>query len=313
MQQTIYLHRIRSFGEKVNDTFLFLKQNWQKLFGIYAVFVVPFIIVAGIAGVVFADRLYAASLSNTELFRFSDIFNLDFFVIVFCFLLASVSYGTAVFSYIRLYEEQRGTQPVITAVGQLYFRKLLRILLYDIVISFILILVFIIPYLVVTFIPLVGIFGQFFLGVLAGAILLHLNIIYIKENLGLFDGVGRLFALFRESWWKTIGFSSIMYLIYYVFSIALFFIIGIIGVLIYTNFLLHHDRGVGIGKGTINLITIGFGIFFLVQQVFYLILFCAVGVSYFSLAEEKDGSAIEEQIESIGTSTDKYGGIEEQY
>lgn len=314
MQQTIHLHRIRNFGEKVSDTFLFLKQNWQKLLGVYAVFVVPFIIIAGIAGVLLADRLYTASLSNTDLFRFTDVFNLDFFVIIFSLVLASVSYSTAAFSYVRLYDERHGAPPPITETGQLFFRKFLRILLYDIVIIIILILVFIIPYLIVTFIPLIGFFGQLLLGVLAGTILLHLNLIYIKEDIGLFDGVGRLFGLFRDSWWKTIGFSTIMYLIYYVFSLAVGFIIGIIGVLIFTNvYLHHHTAGGGVGKGTINLITLGVAVFILVQQVFYLILFCAMGVSYYSLAEEKDGSAIEEQIDSIGSSTDKYGGIEEQY
>lgn len=313
MQQELYLHRVRDFGEKVSDTFLFIKRNWKKLFGVYAVFVVPFIIIAGTAGVMLAGRLYTNSLSSTDIFRFSDIFSLDLFVIIFCILLASVSYNTAIFSYIRLYDERRGVQPTIAEIGQVYFRKLLLILVYNMVIGFILILVFIIPYLIVSFIPLLGMFGQFFLGVLSGTIMLHLNLIYIKEELGLFEGVSRLFYLLGGNWGKTIGFSAIMFLIYYVFTIVIVLIIALLGVLVYTGTMMPRSVGGGMGKGLVTLISVGAGVFFLVQQVFYLILFCAAGISYFSLSEEKDGHAIEEQIETIGGGGDKYGGVEEQY
>jgi len=143
--------------------------------------------------------------------------------------------------------------------------------------------------------------------------MLHLNLIYIREDLGVFDGVGRLFSLFTNNWGKTIGFSSIMFLIYYVFTGVLVLIIGVIGFVIYFSFMVRPGVGTGMSKGAVILLSLGIGFFFLVQQVFYQILFCAVGVNYFSLAEEKDGSAIEEQIENIGEASDKYGGIEEQY
>jgi len=313
MEQTLYLHRVRDFGEKVSDTFLFLKRNWQKLFGVYAVFVVPFIIIAGIAGVMLAGRLYANSLSSTDLFRYSDILSLDLFVILICIMAAAISYITAVFSYITLYDQQRGVQPTIAQVGQVYFRKLPRLFLYNIVVGFILLLVFIIPYLIVSFIPLLGFFGQILLGALWGAIHLHLNLIYIREEQGMFEGVSRVFYLFSNNWWKTIGFTIIMMIIYYVFTFVLVLIIGLIGVLIYTSFILQKNTGGGFGKSGVTLVSLGIGFFFLLQQVFYLILFCAAGINYFSLVEEKDGSAIEEQIENIGGTSDKYGGIEEQY
>jgi hypothetical protein len=85
--------------------------------------------------------------------------------------------------------------------------------------------------------------------------------------------------------------------------------------IVYTAFLIPRSTAAlgGGGKSVVTLVTLAVGAFFLLQQAFYLILFCAAGINYFSLSEEKDGSAIEELIDSIGTVTDKYGGIEEQY
>ena len=315
MQQVLYLRRLRDFGEKIADSFLFLKQHWKNLFGIYLVFVVPFIIAAIIVAMVFAGRLYSMSLSNAEAIRPSDIFGLDFLIILLCFVIAITSYNTAVFSYIRFCDEQLGVKPTIAQVGQLYFRKLLKIFLYNIVVGFILVLVIIVPYLLVTFIPLIGVLGQFGLGVFFSTVLLHLNLIFIREDQGMSAGISRLFYLFGGSWWKTIGYSLVMFLIYYVFSFVLIVILFMVSMIIYAAFLIPRSAAAlgGGGKSIVTLATLAVGAFFLLQQTFYLILFSAVGINYFSLAEEKDGSAIEELIDSIGTVTDKYGGIEEQY
>jgi hypothetical protein len=313
MQQVLYLRRLRDFGEKIADSFLFLKQHWKNLFGIYLVFVVPFIMAAIIVAMVFAGKLYSMSLSNAEAIRPSDIFGFDFVIILLCFVVAITSYNTAVFSYFRLCDEQRGVKPTIAQVGQLYFRKLLKIFLYNIVVGFILVLVIIVPYLIVAFIPLINLLGQFAIGVFFSTVLLHLNLIFIREDQGLSAGISRLFYLFGGNWWKTIGFSLVMFLIYYVFSFVLIVILTMLSMIVYAAFLIPRSAALGGGKSMVTLITLAIGAFFLLQQTFYLILFCAAGINYFSLSEEKDGSAIEELIDSIGTVTDKYGGIEEQY
>src|ERR1700749_4050480 len=111
MQQVIYLRRLRDFGEKISDSFLFLKQNWKNLVGVYAIFVVPFIIAAIIVAMSFAGHLVAAFQENISSIRPSDIITPDFVVIILCIMLAAASYNTAVFSYIKLYEEQRGVKP----------------------------------------------------------------------------------------------------------------------------------------------------------------------------------------------------------
>ena len=59
MAQKLFLRRLRDLGEKISDSLLFIKTNWKNLFLLYAIFVVPFIIVAGIVGVLFASRIYS--------------------------------------------------------------------------------------------------------------------------------------------------------------------------------------------------------------------------------------------------------------
>ncbi len=260
-----------------------------------------------------AGRLYSLALSNAESIRPSDVLSFEFFIIMLCLVVASVSYNASVFGYIKLYEEQRGVKPTITQVGIVFFRKLLWLLLYNFVVYFILVLVVIIPYLIVTFIPVIGFFGQLLIGVITSTIILHLNMIYIKEDLGLSAGISRFFTLFSGRWWPSIWFNTVMFLIYWAFSLVLLFIMAMISSIIYFTVLMPHKVSPGMGKLEISLLILVIGLYFLVQQVFYLILFCGVGVNYYTLSEEKDGSAIEEQIDNIGSGTDKYGGIEEQY
>jgi hypothetical protein len=314
MQPVLYLRRPRDFGEKISDSFLFLKQNGKNLFSIYAVFVVPFIIAAIVIALFFAGRLYGMVQNNGESLQFSDFMTWDLAIILLCFLIAITSYNTAIFSYMRLYDEQRGVKPTVAQVGQLFFRKWFRVLCYNILMAVLIGVIVILPYLLIFFIPLVNLFGQLFIGILFSTIMLHLNIIYVKEDAGLSTAIGRLFSLFRENWWKTIGFNCIMFLIYYVFTFAMVFIVTILSTLLYVFFLMPHGTPhTGVEKTLINLVVLATGGFFILQQALYIMLFCGTGVNYFSLSEEKDGTAIYEQIESIGTNTDKYGGIQEQY
>jgi hypothetical protein len=80
------------------------------------------------------------------------------------------------------------------------------------------------------------------------------------------------------------------------------------------SFITSHSRSPGVsGHSYINLAALALGFLILLNNMFYLLVFCGVGVNYYSLTEEKDGSAIESQIDSIGEVSDKYGGVEEQY
>jgi hypothetical protein len=153
-----------------------------------------------------------------------------------------------------------------------------------------------------------------FIGILFITIIFNLNCIYVAEEKGLSAGVTRMFELFSGRWWHTIGFTIVVFLIYYVFSFIIQFIFMLVfGVFSINFFTPRSTQPAASGHSMVNMIVLLVGLLVLLQQAFYIIVFCGVGVNYYSLAEEKDGSAIEARIESIGDVTDKYGGVEEQY
>jgi hypothetical protein len=145
MAQVLFLRRLRDLGEKISDSLLFIKTNLKNLFLLYVIFVVPFIIVAGIVGVLFASRLYTSILGSAEALKPTDIFNVEFIVIILCLLMSGASYQASVYSYMRLYEENKGRQPTITEVGQVFGKKFVKLFFYNIGVSFILGFCIVIP------------------------------------------------------------------------------------------------------------------------------------------------------------------------
>ncbi len=314
MQQPLYLRKLRDFGEKISDSFLFLKQNWKNLFGIYAVFVVPFLIASIVMLIFFAGHIRTNMLISTNLFRFGDVFTGDFYIMMLCLLLAGSSYNTAVYSYFRLYDEQKGVQPTLKQVGQIFFTKFFKVFLYNIVVTLLLIVVAIIPFMIVMFIPVINFFGILLMLIIFVIVIFYLNCIYVTEDLGLSGGVSRLFYLLSRRWWNTIGFTVVVFLIYIVFSFAVQLAMSLVRNAFFNSLVSPFSSRLGSsGQGVFNIGLLLVGLLFIVQQLFYLILFCSVGVNYYSLSEEKDGSAIEAQIDSIGGAADKYDGAEEQY
>src|SRR6478735_5839205 len=137
MAQILFLRRLRDFGEKISDAMLFIKTNLKNLFLLYVIFVVPFIIVAGIVGVLLASRIYTSMLGSVETLKPTDIFNVEFVVIILCLLMSGASYQASVYSYMRLYEENKGRQPTLAEVGQVFGKKFVKLFFYNIGVSFI--------------------------------------------------------------------------------------------------------------------------------------------------------------------------------
>jgi hypothetical protein len=50
MTQTLQLRKVRDFGERIGDSMTFIKLNWARMLGLYAVFVIPFLLAGIILG-----------------------------------------------------------------------------------------------------------------------------------------------------------------------------------------------------------------------------------------------------------------------
>jgi hypothetical protein len=314
MQATLYLRKVRDFGEKVSDSLFFLKQNWKRLLTIYFIFIVPFLLIASIAGYFFAKHIVSIIQQSAESVTASDVLNPEFFIMVACIMIAVTGYSTAIYSYIRLYDENNNYQASLQEVARVAFKKFLPVFWRMMVVSVAMVIAFLVPLLLVVIAPVITVFAILFEALFIMIAVMYINAIFVLEDGSLSYATSRLFYLLKDKWWATIGYSLIIFLIYYFFAMILQFvammIMGAASLSILTPNLDQSPVGAGRMAGAFVAVI---GIMVLLQQIFYTIVYCGIAVNYYSLAEEKDGSSIEQQINDIGSVTDKYGGVEETY
>jgi hypothetical protein len=307
MQSLHPLRRTRDFGQTISDTIQFLKAHWKNLILLYFIFVVPFLLVATLLG---ADSLagfvkfFSADTGVPGINKLYGIFTPQFLIALLMYFVSAVSYSTIIYIYMRLFEERGGVSPAISDVGALFFSRFMSNAGYMIVL-----IVGFIMMAVLAIVPILGIllfiFGIFYLFV-ATSILFQINTI---ENNPFLQSFSRMFYLIRNNWWYTFGVFIILGLIYYFFSAVIGLVFNLIFSIGSINFL---DPKSGLDfMNKRYFLVMGFSS--IVQQIFMLIVYIGLGIHYFSLREQKDGSGLEARIEQLGSGGNDHGQIEEQY
>ncbi|OFY75835.1 MAG: hypothetical protein A2275_08305 [Bacteroidetes bacterium RIFOXYA12_FULL_35_11] len=126
------LRKIRDFGEILNATFIFLKQNYKPLFKALLTFAGPFILLSAIA-----TGYYQSNALNATFFTFNPGMNsvLSYFEDIMLSLLllivaSALSYTmiiTTVYSYMKLYALHGKEGIVFEDIGRLIGKNVLRI------------------------------------------------------------------------------------------------------------------------------------------------------------------------------------------
>ena len=303
--EPLRLRKIRDFGATVSDTLLYIKTHWKRLLLLYAVFVAPFLLVAALLG---ANSFSAFFAKMDDIETISDnpfqVLTPAFFIAIILYMLSTVAYTTAVYLYMRQTEETDGAQPTIQEIGARFLPKLLSNAGYMIIAFFLLMAMALFA-----IIPILGI-PMAFLGLIWFAV--NLAILFpvntVEDNP--FPGsFGRMFRLVRDRWWYTFGVIIIFGLIFYFFSTVISLVSSLVFGLSAVNFLKPAEAAQTFTKKYFLVM----GLTALVQQVFYLLVHVGVGVHYFSLREEKDGSGLEARIDQLGTGKGPHSDIEEQY
>lgn len=303
MDTVLTLRKIRDFGQSLGDTIQFVKMNWKKLIMLYLVFAVPFLLVAALVGATaFSDFFQnIGGFTSPALEGVSGKTMYAFFGAILLYLLSAGAFGTAVYLYMKLYEEGRGRQPEINEIGKLFFPKLVSNFGYTVIATII-----ICGFAFIAIIPIIGfliVFFGFFYVAIALSLLYPINTI---ENNSFGVPLQRCFSLIRGKWWYTFGFLIILTLIFYFFSMIIGLVVNLIFGISSLNFL-EPDKNLFTKR--YFLIT---GLSSVIQQIFYLLIYVGIGVHYFSLREEKEGTALDERIDQLGNN-DAHGQIEEQY
>jgi hypothetical protein len=288
------LRRVRDFGTTLSDTFSFLRAHWKTLATLYAVFVVPFLLVATLLGAdSFPDLFQSVSGGiDAVLSRLLQLAP-SLLLSVFAYLVGSTLYPTLVYLYMRRVEESPGVRPTLQDCTRNLLPKALLNLGYVVLLVLGLGLG-----VAVVLVPIIGVLFYIPAVIWLAVSFTILTPVVTIEDQPFPSAFLRAIRLVAGRWWYTLGIVLVIGLICYFISSAVGFVVNMVAGKASINYLdPEKDLGKLFDRNQILLA----GISFILQQVFYLVLHVCMGIHYYSLAEEKDARGLEARLDSLGT------------
>lgn len=288
MNQKIEFRQVRDFGELVNDTFLFLKQNFKPL--LKAVIIIcGFFMLAMVVTGVFQQMRMMSNFGSGELIRNrGKVYGWEFLFQMIFMILFYNAMGLTVFSYISLYREKGNEVPEVEEVWESVKYYFWRFLGASILLGIIAMVGFI-------FCILPGMF-------LWPVISLMLAII-VFENSSFSYAFDRGFKLIKNHWWMTFGAMFIVFIVIYAALMA--FILP--ATFLTTGSILFAKAPPSIPLLILTTVLQN------VSQIFMILPYIVISLCYFSLTERKEGSGLLDKINMIGLNNNDSDLPEEQY
>lgn len=274
--QKIEFQRYRDFGQIINATFEFLRENIKQLAKAVIFLVGPFILLTGIFGGLYQKDLFSFTSTTTSLSEFGISFGL---YILFAILSIMILIST-VYSYIMIYLKKEDELPIEVDdvwikvkdnVGKTIF--------------------FSIGYTIITLLATVLLIIP---GIYVSVALMIIYIVGLNEDKGFFDSLSRSFYLVKNKWWFTFGLLIVLSLIQ-----------GFLGFLFQVPqyiamFIIAFNSVDGNGTDSITeIILIVTTIISTLNFIFYAISLVGIAFHYFSLVEQKEAKGLLDKIESI--------------
>ena len=296
MDSNIELAKPRDFGETINDTFAFIKQNFKPLLKYFFIFCGFFVaatcaltVLIEVKAVTFANNVDSFNDSNS----LSRVFSLlGVYFLLFLFIaLEYVAINVTVLCFMTLYKQKQNTIPTTEELWGYFKYYYLRVLGSSILLYI-----------------LMGIGMVFCLipGIYLAPIFALVPPIMIMENTSFGYAFNQSFRLIKDNWWTTFGVIIVVYIILYVLNLAVSIPSMILGA---GNVFLHLRDG--------NAITLPVAIVTSVLQaveyVFHILIVVAVGLCYFNLTESKEGTGLMERINQFGTGESHTDTTQEEY
>ncbi|WP_461453475.1 hypothetical protein [Mucilaginibacter sp.] len=269
MQEKVELSKLRGFGEIIDDSILFFKQNWKPLFKSY-LYICGFFWIASLVIAVLNEinTLQRAELGES-MFTFTYFLSLLFEYVSFIITILTV------YSYISLYKEKDKEIPTVSEVWNFvkyYFFRVFG------------------SYIVLTLGVIIGTVFCIIPGIyLAIAFSLLIPVIII-ENSTLSNAFNRCFQLIKNNWWFTFGIAFVSFIIIMAATMA----VGIpIGIVVFTATFLTKANGMHVYLYSSVIISH-------ILQFLYVYPYIAIAFAYFSFAEQKDEGTLLQRIMNIG-------------
>ncbi len=293
-EQKVELRRIRDFSENLNDTILFIRQNFKPLLisfvTLAGIFMLTSAIVTGIYqsqfGSIFQDILNRKNTNKPMLP--TDLINGSYFFMLIFTWLNFVAMQVAVISYIKVYENKNNQTPSVNEVWDVFKKYFLKVFFYTIPIALLTGLGF-----MLCLVP----------GVYFAVVFVPYSVILIMEDQTFGGAYNRCFTLVRDNYWTSFGIYVLTYLIS-AFSGGIISAVvgGITGILSYFT-TKDINATVGIVASILNVFSF----------IFYIVYYVSVCLHYFTLCEKYDGTGMMRKLDSIGGNDQHFDNIQEQY
>lgn len=286
LNQKISFYEKRDFGEKINVTFAFLRQNFAPLAKSILFIAGPAILLISVVA-----GIYQATVMDTTL----ESGTVDYLEILsqgsltsFLSIFVSALLVTVVYAYLVLYIERADYDNI--TVAEVWERAKQHYL------------VVVVSTFVYSVLVLLGFMLLIIPGFIAIAALSFLFIIQIKEGLSLGAAFSRCFKLVSDNYLSTLGLIVVMTVLITIISMIVMLPFGIaLGVPAF--FSLTQETGPTDAEGIMKVVFIAFqALSSLLSYLLYAILLIAVAFQYANLVEKKEAAGLLESVHTIGQS-----------
>jgi hypothetical protein len=285
-QRKIELAKPRDFGEVINDTFLFVRQNFKPLMKYFFTFC-GFFVLATMAISVLTELKMITALDNFDSTSFNEgdvasrfsYLNLGFFINMFFLFLEYSAIYVTVLCYMTLYKIKQNVAPTTEEMWgyfKFYYLKTTG--------SFFILFILTMLGTALCIIP----------GIYLGVVFVLVAPIMIVENSSFGYAFNHCFRLIKDNWWVTFGALVVIGIILYVIRIVIVVPTTIIS---YASMVTPGAR-----HTTLQIvITILSTVLEQLAHIFQILVVITTGLCYFNLSESKDGLSLMERINQFGS------------
>ena len=284
----------RDFGQVINDTFTFMRQNFKPLIKVYFTFCGLFVLASMLTMLLQQYKMVnifntIGIEGNTNKFGLSSTYNVEYFLSILFSLATYASMSVAVLSYIAVYVKKGNETPTTDEVWAYFKYYFFRIFGSSLLLILMLIVSFF--FCVVPFFWLFPYVAMIFP-------------IMVIENGSLGYSFTRSFAVIKDNFWVTFGTLIVVWIIVYacmsmvVLPTTLFNMISM-----FTHKTPHMSL-------TLTMITT---VLQSICQVFTIIPIITISLTYFSLVEQKENPGLMERISNFGNTEKPIDTRPEEY
>ncbi|KIO77215.1 hypothetical protein TH53_10605 [Pedobacter lusitanus] len=290
MSEKVEFKKLREFGDIINDTIRFFKENFKPLLRVFIYFCGAFIL-AGMAASIMQQIGMQKTIRDMDVAntygKLKGIFSVSYFLVFIIAMLNYTAMTVSVTSFIALYIEKGNTAPTVDEVWGYFKYYFLRVLGSSVLLSMLMIFSF-----ALCLLPGIYMFP---------AISLMIPVM-IFENGSLGYAFSHAFKLLKEQWWITAATLFILWIITYATTSF-----ASLPAIILTMVSTLANGSKGLSNGVIIFSTI----LQYLCQVFMIIPIIGIALCYFNLSERQNSGGLMERIQKMGQHADPFANKEE--